>query len=105
MAGGTVTRTIVYARAYAWQVEGTKEDGSPNMVKVGGVEFRSTKPNQKEAYHALKNAGLKVNSAFVSFEIDREIIIAQDLDTFIEHGVEVRRLVNGRVASIDSETL
>ena len=105
MANGTVTRSIIYARAYAWQIEGSNDDGSPKMEKVGGVEFRSTKPNKKEAFRALKAAGFKVSSQFVTFETEREIIIAQDLDTFIKYGVEVNRTENGRVKTIDNGTV
>lgn len=100
MANGRITRTIVTANAYAWQVNGTNEDGSPKMERIGGVEFTSTKPNNREAFHALKNAGLKVNSAFVSFEVTDEKVMAMSLDEFLEHAVEVRRMDNGRVKEL-----
>jgi hypothetical protein len=99
MTNGNVTRTVVYANAYAWQVTGTDDEGKPAMERIGGVEFRSTKPSKREAYKALKNAGFKVNSQFCGFEIVREVIYSMDLDTFIEHGAEVQRAENGRVIS------
>lgn len=103
MANGTVTRTVFYAKAYAWQIRGINEDGSPDLVKVGGIEFISTKPTKKEAFQALKLEGFKVKSDMCTFEVDREECIAQALDTFIEHGTVVERGVNGRVKQPSEE--
>ena len=103
MADGTVTRSITYARAYAWAVNGNNEDGSPKMEKVGNVEFYSTKPNKKQAVRALKSAGVNCSSQFVGFDILRTVVYAQDIDTFIHYGVEANRLPNGRITN-DSET-
>lgn len=97
MANGMITRNVFYARAYTWQIDGTNEDGSPRMVRVGDVDFVSTKPTQKEAYKALKGAGINTQLAFVNFDIYHECVIAMDLDTFILNGVEVDRLPNGKI--------
>lgn len=97
MANGYITRTIETARAFAWVVNGTNEDGSPRMEKVGDVEFRSTKASKREAYQALKSAGIKVNSQFVGFDVVSSDCVCQDLDTFIQHGVVVNRSENGKV--------
>ena len=101
MAKGTVTRTLVYALAYAWAVNGNHEDGSPAMEKVGFVEFASTKPNQTQAYRALKQAGVKCTKDFVGFDVTEEKVYAMDLDTFLEHAVVVERKPNGRVVGMD----
>ena len=97
MANGYITRTIERAMAYAWVVNGTNDDGSPHMEKVGNVEFRSTKASKREAYQALKGAGVKVNSQFVGFDVISSDCVCQDLDTFIEHGVIVSRADNGKI--------
>ena len=101
MAANTVSRTIVWALAQAWQADGTNEDGSPRFVKVGNVEFKSTKPNKTEAYRALRNAGFNVNKDFVTFEVTASKVIAQSVDTFIEHGVVVNRTENGKIKPIE----
>lgn len=103
MALGSVTRTIFYARAWAWQSDGTKEDGSPNFVKVGGSEFKSTKPSKVEAFKALRNDGYKVAREFVTFEIERSEIRALSIDSFIEHSVAVERTENGRIKPMDTD--
>ena len=99
MASGQITRTFVTARAYAWCVTGKDADGKPTMDKVGDVEFTSTKPTIKEAYRALKNAGIPCRKEFVNFDVVDEKIFALDIDTFLEHAVEVTRLPNGRVVT------
>lgn len=102
MANGNVTRSVVFARAYAWQFDGKNPDGTPKMVKVGGVDFKSTKPTVKEAYRALKRAGYEVRtSEFCMFEEVETKVISMDLDTFCTYGVEVDRLPNGRVKAIE----
>ena len=97
MANGKVTRTVVTACAYAWVFDGTNEDGSPRMVRQGGVEFVSTKPNQLEAFRALKGAGLKVRKDFCGFEVMSEEVYSMSLDEFLAHAVKVERCANGRV--------
>lgn len=97
MANGSITRTVCTANAFAWQVDGSNEDGSPKMVRVGDVEFVSTAPNKTEAFHALKNAGFNVSSKFVCFEIIKKDVYCQSLEVFMEHAVVVDRAVNGRI--------
>lgn len=97
MANGSVTRTVFHANAFAWKVDGTNEDGSPHMVRVGDVEFDSTAPSKSEAFRALKNAGFHVSSKFVGFEVLKKDIYCQSLEVFMEHGVIVDRAPNGRV--------
>ena len=100
MANGSVTRTVFHAKAFAWQVDGTNEDGSPRMVRVGDVEFDSTAPSKTEAFHVLKNAGFSVSSKFVGFEVLEKHIYCQSLDVFMQHGVIVDRAANGRVMNV-----
>lgn len=100
MANGQVTRTVFTALAYCWQMDGNNEDGSPRMVRVGDVEFVSTKPTQTEAYRALANAGIKCKKDFCGFDITDENIYGMDIDTFIENAVVVERTDNGRVKAI-----
>lgn len=108
MASGQITRTFVTARAYAWCVTGKDAEGKPMMDKVGDVEFTSTKPTIKEAFRALKNAGIPCRKEFANFDVVEEKIFALDIDTFLEHAVEVTRLPNGRVVNetpvLDSDT-
>lgn len=97
MAASSISRTIFFARAYAWGADGTNEDGSPHFSQVGNVEFRSTKPSKSEAYRALRNEGFEVRREYVNFEVVGEKVYAQSIDTFIEHGVEVHRTENGKI--------
>ena len=99
-----ITRTIVKANAYAWSINGFKEDGTPNMEKTGNVEFVSTNPTKAEAFRALRNAGFKVSKDFVQFEVVSEDIYAMTLDSFIEHATPVERSRNGRVKSNAAES-
>ena len=102
MAEGKITRTVFYAKAFSWQVDGENEDGSPHLAKVGDVEFVSTAPSQLQAYRALKNAGVIASSKFCGFDIVREAVLCMDLDTFIAHAVEVTRGRNGKVADVET---
>lgn len=97
MASGNMTRTIFYARAYAWQANGQRDDGAPNFEKVGGVEFKSTKPNKVEAFRALRSGGYNISREFVTFEVFHSEVRAMSLDTFIENSVVVERTENGRI--------
>ena len=99
MANGSVTRTVFHANAFAWQVDGTNEDGSPRMKRVGDVEFDSTAPSKSVAFRALKNAGFHVSSKFVGFEVLSKDIYCQSLDVFMEHAVIVERAANGRIVN------
>ena len=99
MANNTITRTVVTANAFCWVLDGTNEDGSPRMVKSGGVEFVSTKPNQLEAFRALKASGVKCRKDFCGFDIVSETVYAMSLDDFMAHAVVVERGQNGRVVS------
>lgn len=97
MANPVITRSFVTAIAYAWTVTGKDDEGKPTMEKVGNVEFVSTKPNQTEAFRALKNAGIKCNKTFVGFDVVEETVYAMSVDKFMEMAVPVKRLPNGRV--------
>lgn len=95
-----ITRSFTTAIAYAWAVTGKDESGKPVMERVGDVEFVATKPNQNDAYRALKNAGIKCAKDFCMFDVVKETVYAMDIDTFIAHAVEVTRLPNGRVLEV-----
>lgn len=103
MANNTITRTVVTANAFCWVLDGQNEDGSPRMVKSGGVEFVSTKPNQLEAFRALKSSGVKCRKDFCGFEVVKETVYAMSLDEFMFHAVKVERADNGRVVGADEE--
>lgn len=105
MANNTITRTVVTAVAFCWALDGTNEDGSPRMVKSGGVEFVSTKPNQLEAFRALKASGVKCRKDFCGFEVAKETVYAMSLDDFMAHAVVVERGENGRVKPEDAVVL
>ena len=97
MANNTITRTVVTASAFCWVLDGQNEDGSPRMTKSGGVEFVSTKPNQLEAFRALKASGVKCRKDFCGFDVVSETVYAMSLDDFMAHAVVVERGENGRV--------
>lgn len=97
MANPVITRSFVTAIAYAWAVTGKDDEGKPTMEKVGHVEFVSTKPNQTEAFRALKNAGIKCAKSFVGFDVVEETVYAMSVEKFMELAVPVKRLPNGRV--------
>lgn len=95
-----ITRSFTNAIAYAWVMGGKDENGVPVPERVGDIEFVATKPNQNDAYRALKNAGVKCVKEFCAFDIVKETVYAMDIDTFIAHAVEVTRLPNGRVLEV-----
>lgn len=101
----TITRTIITARAYAWKMEGFNDQGLPNMVKVGNVEFKSTNPTKAEAFKVLKGAKVAVSKEFVDFEKVNEEIYAMTLEEFCTHAHVVERSRNGRIkgASVDAD--
>lgn len=103
MASGTITRSVTFAQAYAWRVEGNNPDGSPHMERIGNIDFYATSPTQTDAFRALKAAGVKVRKDFVSFDILKTEVYAMDLDTFVHYGVPVERMKNGRVIMPDSD--
>jgi hypothetical protein len=100
----TITRTIITARAYAWKMEGFNDQGMPNMVKVGNVEFKSTNPTKGEAFKVLKGAKVAVSKDFVDFEKVGESVYAMTLDEFVEHAHVVERSRNGRVKGVADES-
>lgn len=100
----TITRTIITAKAYAWKMEGFTDEGLPNMVKVGNVEFKSTNPTKAEAFKVLKGAKVAVSKDFVDFEKVSESVYAMTLDEFVEHAHVVERSRNGRVKDATDET-
>lgn len=96
----TITRTVVIARAYAWKMEGFNDQGLPNMVKVGNVDFKSTNPTKAEAFKVLKGSGVAVSKEFVDFEKVGESVYAMTLDDFVEHAHIVERARNGRLKDV-----
>ena len=101
MAKGFFTRTIKYANAYAWVVDGRDENGRPNLVKTDEVEFVSTSPNKAEAYKALRDAGKKVSKDMVDFTVAREEIRGMSFEVFSEHSQLVERSTNGKVKVLE----
>lgn len=97
MASGNITRTVVTARAYAWSVVGSDEEGKPIMERVGNVEFLSTKPTVTEAHRALRANGVKCGKQFVGFDVVYEEVRAISFDDFLAHSVPVTRRPNGAI--------
>lgn len=92
-----ITRTVTKANAWAWVVDGVKDDGTPNVTKTAEVEFTSTQPNQLQAFRALKQAGIKVRKDMCQYTIVSETVYACTLEQFLTVAVPVQRDENGYV--------
>lgn len=101
MAANTITRTFITANAWAWLIDGIREDGSPNVIKSDSVEFVSTVPNQVQAYKALKSAGIKCRKDMAQFDVVSEEVYALSVEDFLRYAVRVERLSNGNVKPIE----
>lgn len=99
MATNKITRTFITAKAWAWVVDGVKEDGTPNVSKTAEVEFTSTQPNQLQAFRALKDAGIRVRKDMCQFSVVSETVYACTIDQFLSVAVPVQRDKNGYVKS------
>lgn len=99
-----ITRTVIQSKAWAWVVDGVKEDGTPNVTKTAEVEFTSTQPNQLQAFRALKGAGIKVRKDMCQYTIVSETVYACSLEQFLTVAVPVQRDDNGYVRDMPADT-
>jgi len=97
----TITRTVFTAKARAFYIDGIGADGRPEVKQTEEVRFTSTAPNKREAFRALKAAGVKCSKDMTTFEIESEQVYGMDLDTFLAHAVPVERRRNGEVKAAD----
>lgn len=98
-----ITRTVIQSKAWAWVVDGVKEDGMPNVTKTAEVEFTSTQPNQLQAFRALKQAGIKVRKDMCQYTIVSETVYACTLEQFLTVAVPVQRDGNGYVRDLPAD--
>lgn len=98
-----ITRTVIKANAWAWVVDGVKDDGTPNVTKTAEVEFTSTQPNQLQAFRALKGAGIKVRKDMCQYTIVSETVYACTLEQFMSVAVPVKRDENGYVRDMPAD--
>ncbi len=92
-----ITRTVFTAKARAFYIDGIGNDGKPVVKQTEEVRFTSTAPNKREAFRALKAAGIKCSKDMTTFEVESEQVYCMDLDTFLAHAVPVTRKRNGEV--------
>lgn len=98
-----ITRTVFTAKARAFYIDGIGEDGKPSVKQTEEVRFTSTAPNKREAFRALKAAGIRCSMDMTTFEVESEQVYAMDLDTFLQYAVPVTRKRNGELATSEAD--
>lgn len=100
MTNGYITRKIYECVAHTYSVV-QGDDGIPKFERNPvTASFYTTKPSKAEAARALRDAGVS-DTKFADYDVVREFMAAQDLQTFLEHAIEVTRAANGRVITTE----